>query len=417
MQIPFDTPARKWLVASVAAVLAVAYVGFAATIFLGAWFGGRLELSSLQRAVRLDPTSADYWDHLGRYREFVGRDPGAAIGPYSTAVRLNPHSARYWFDLASAYQVRGDVAHQTLALERAIEADPTTPDVAWEAANLYLVQGQNEKALREFRVVMANDVSLISPSLQFCWHLEPDVNALLRDVVPARSETLLPFLVLLMSKQETAATAKVWDALIQSGQPFERHNMFEYFTYLIRHQAVDEAVLVWRQGTSRFGLGSYLPSSSNLMVNGNFSLNVLNAGFDWQYQKQNSVELTLDPRDFHGGHRSLFISFDGPRVEDAGIFQYVPVQPNTAYEISAYYKSADLEGAGGPHLTVQDMYDPKTIYYDSDDMNEAGFWKSVGGEFTTNPDCNLVVVHIRRVPVGAPIRGKLWVDDFRLAKK
>jgi hypothetical protein len=27
------------------------------------------------------------------------------------------------------------------------------------------------------------------------------------------------------------------------------------------------------------------------------------------------------------------------------------------------------------------------------------------------------VLHVRRIPEGSPIRGKLWVDDFRLAPK
>jgi len=63
------------------------------------------------------------------------------------------------------------------------------------------------------------------------------------------------------------------------------------------------------------------------------------------------------------------------------------------------------------------MYNPKTIYYDSDELKETGYWKSVGGEFTTNADCKLIVLHVRRIPVGSPIRGKLWVDDFRLKKK
>ena len=134
------------MVAAIAVALASAYVGLAGTLFLAAWFGERAELTSLQRAVRFDPGNANYRNHLGRYYELVARDPAAAIGPYTEAVRLNPHSARFWFDLASAYQVRGDVANQTAALEHAIEADPTTPDVAWEAANLYLVQGLQHSA-------------------------------------------------------------------------------------------------------------------------------------------------------------------------------------------------------------------------------------------------------------------------------
>src|SRR5580658_8686907 len=102
---------------------------------------------------------------------------------------------------------------QTTALEQAIEADPTTPDVAWEAANFFLVQGETEKALREFRVVLQNEPTLAAPAIQFCWRIDPDVDSLLRDVVPPRSEAYLAFLYLLMRQQETAGTAKVWAAM------------------------------------------------------------------------------------------------------------------------------------------------------------------------------------------------------------
>jgi tetratricopeptide (TPR) repeat protein len=346
----------------------------------------------------------------------VARDPAGAVEPYRAAVQLNPHSARYWFDLAGAYQILGDIGGQTSALERAVEADPTTPDVAWEAANLYLVQGENEKALREFRVVLGNDPSLAGPAIQLCWRIQPDVDVLLRDVVPARVDAYLAFLSFLMAKQETAGTAKVWSAMMQVRQPFERRNVFEYFRYLIAHKDVDQAALVWRQAAARFGLSAYLPSPINLIVNGNFGLDVLNGGFDWQYQKQQSVALSLDQSDFHGGRRSLSIAFDGPGVVDAGIAQMIPVQPSTAYVFSAYYKNGEIQGAGGAHFMIEDMYD-QTVYYDSDELKEAGFWKSVNGEFTTGPECKLLILHVRRLPAGSPIRGKLWIDDFHLAKK
>jgi hypothetical protein len=113
----------------------------------------------------------------------------------------------------------------------------------------------------------------------------------------------------------------------------------------------------------------------------------------------------------------LQINFDGPGIEDAGIIQLVPVQPGATYNFSAYYKTTDLQGAGGPHLTIQDMYNPKIAYYDSDEMKEADEWTPVGGEFTVPADCKLVVLHVRRLPAGSPIRGKLWVDDFRLTRK
>ena len=416
MQLLLNSPSRKRLILGAAAALCLIYVLLAGRIFVASAYGDKPELASLQRAARLDPDNADYRNRLGRYHALVDRDPAAAIDPYLAAVRLNPHSARYWFDLASAYQVLGDTANQTTALEHAIQADPSTPDVAWEAANFYLVQGQNEKALHEFRVVLENEPTLAGPSIQFCWRIEPDVDALLRDVVPANATAYLAFLDLLMTKQETAATAKVWAALMATSDTFELPYVYRYFQFLLDHKDVDQARIVWQQAAPRFGLSSYVPSRNNLIVNGDFSLDVLNGGFDWQYQKQQSVNLTLDPGDFHGGHRSLLITFDGPGVTDAGIRQFIAVQPATNYEFSAYYKNGEIEGAGGPHFTIQDAY-TQAMLYDSDELKEAGFWKSATGEFTTGDDCKLLVLHVRRLPEGSPIRGKLWVDDFRLSAK
>jgi tetratricopeptide (TPR) repeat protein len=416
MKIPFNTPVRRRVTLVLAAVIATAYVCLGASQFLASWFGSSAELSSLQRAVWLDPANAEYRNHLGRYYDLVARDPASAAAHYKTAVQINPHSARYWFDLASTYQVLGDTPRQTDALEHAIQADATTPDVAWEAANLYLVQGENEKALREFRVVIANDPSLEAVALQFCWRIEPDVDALLRDIVPVRADAYISFLNLLESRQDTEGTKKVWSALMRTRDTFETRYAYDYVRYLILHKDVDQAVLAWQQIAARFGFSAYLPSSENLVVNGNFNLAMLNTSFDWQYQKQSSVNLGLDPSDFHAGRRSLQITFDGPGISDAGIYQFIPVQPNTTYDFTAYYKSGEMEGAGGPHFTIQDMY-TQAVYYESDELKDAGFWKSANGEFTTTPDCKLVVLHIRRLPAGSPIRGKLWVDDFHLVKK
>jgi tetratricopeptide (TPR) repeat protein len=414
MQIPFNKPGQKWLVAVVAVGLAASYLSLAGRECLAAWYGERVDLAGLQQAVKLDPSDADYHDRLGRYYYLIAHDPSAAIEPYRTAVQLNPHSARFWFDLASAYQVLSDTSNQTGALEHAIQADPTTPEVAWEAANFYLVQGNDKKALHEFRVVLGNDPNLAGLAIQFCWRINPDVDVLLRDVVPPRA--YIAFLTLLMTKQETAATKKVWAALMATPESFEPGYAYSYIQYLFDHKDVDEARLVWQQAAPRFALSSYLPTRSNLIVNGNFSLDVLNGGFDWQYEKQSSVALTLDPSDFHSGRRSLLITFDGPGVNDAGIRQFIAVQPDGHYEFSAYYKNGELEGAGGPHITIQDAY-TQAVLYDSDELKDAGFWKSATGEFTTGPECRLVVLHIRRLPAGSPIRGKLWVGDFRLVTK
>lgn len=416
MKFSLDNSRRKGTLLACAVVFATGYIGLASLQFVSSWLGNNPDLRSLQRAARLDPGNAEYRDRLGRYFDFVARDPVSALAQYKFAVRLNPYSARYWFDLASAYQVLGDTGNQGAALEHAIQADAMTPDVAWEAGSLFLVQGKKERALHEFSTVIANDPALGDAALRFCWRINPDVDALLRDVIPHRKDAYLDFLLLLESKFETQGAIKVWNALLETREPFDIQQSYSFIRYLLQQKEVDEAVIAWKQTAIRFGLSSYLPSSSNLVVNGNFNLEVLNGGFDWQYQKQRGVGLTLDPSDFHGGKRSLLITFDGPGISDADIYQFIAVQPNTTYQFTAYYKNGEMEGAGGPHFTVQDMFDQK-VYYESNELKDASFWKSADGEFTTGPDCKLLLLHIRRLPAGSPIRGKLWVDDFHLTKK
>jgi len=57
------------------------------------------------------------------------------------------------------------------------------------------VQGDDAKALREFRVVCRNEPTLADPAIQFCWRINPDVDALLRDVVPPEADAYLAFLI------------------------------------------------------------------------------------------------------------------------------------------------------------------------------------------------------------------------------
>ena len=195
----------------------------------------------------LSPGNADYRHRLGRYLLFVAGDPQSAINSLRAAVALNSHDARYWFDLAAAYQVTGDIGGQRTALERALQAEPTAPDVAWEAANFFLIDGDIDRALHEFRVVIANDISLADASLRACWRVRPDTDVLLRDAVPPRFDALLAFLHMLMSKQEVEGTIKTWQRLTDLHEKFRNRYLYEYVNYLIGAHRPDAAMSAWEQ--------------------------------------------------------------------------------------------------------------------------------------------------------------------------
>ena len=413
MAIPLSNRRRRQFAGSVA-VLACVYVFLAGMEFAASVFAARAELPKLKRAGWLSPGNADYRHRLGRYFAFVAGDPQSAISAFRAAVALNPHDASYWFDLAGAYQVSGDLAGQRSALDRALQAEPTAPGVAWQAANFFLIDGDIDRALREFHVVVGNDNGMVDAALRACWRVRPDTDALLRDVVPDRTDSLISFLRFLTSKQETEGAIKTWARLGQLHEKFPNRYLYEYVHYLIEVRRPDAAMSAWEQTADTLGLSAYLPTEDNLVVNGNFGLDILNGGFDWTYVNRTGVKPLLDPSDFRQGHRSLSLTFEGPGINDAGIQQLIPVHSATTYEFSAYYKSADFQGAGGPQIVLRDAYTGAPLYA-SDILNDADFWKEVHSKVTTPNSTTLLVLAIERFPAGSPIRGKLWLDDFELS--
>jgi tetratricopeptide (TPR) repeat protein len=413
MAIPLSNR-RRWQFAAALAFLACVYFFLTGTEFAASVFASRADLPSLERGVRLSPGNADYRHRLGRYFAFVAGDPQSAIDSLRSAVELNPHDARYWFDLAAAFQVTGDLTGQRAALDRALQAEPTAPDVAWEAANFFLIDGDIDRALREFHVVIENDISLVDAALRVCWRVRPDTDALLRDAVPARTDSLIAFLSLLRSKKETEGAIKTWERLAQLHEKFQNRYLYEHVRYLIEVHRPDAAMSAWEQTAGILGLSAYLPTEDNLVVNGDFSLDILNGGFDWTYVNRTGVRPLLDPSDFHQGRRSLSLTFEGPGINDAGIQQLIPVRGATIYDFSVYYKSADFEGAGGPQIVLRDAY-TGTPLYASDSLNDADFWKEVHSKVTTPDSTTLLRLAIERFPAGAAIRGRLWLDDFDLS--
>src|ERR1019366_8450108 len=239
MRIDLQSRARKVLLLGASLTLAAAYTGLAGARFVAAFLSQRGDLASLQRATHVDPQDAEYHYLLGRYFWLVQRDPDLAVPAFRAAVALNPHAAPYWFDLAAAYELMGYTQGETDALEHAIQADPTTPSIAWEAANFYIVQGNTHDALKEFRVVLANDPDLIIAALDKCWRIEPDVDALLRDVLPPMSTVNSSFLKFLLSKNEMVAASKVWAQMTRLNQPVEKSYVFDYIRSLILAGDVD----------------------------------------------------------------------------------------------------------------------------------------------------------------------------------
>ena len=191
MQIELRSRFRRFSFAVACFVVVALYLQIALRAYLASHLAGKLDSPNIQKAIQLEPANAEYRELLGRNLALSGASLDEAISSYRTAVRLNPYEARYWLDLAGAYQIAGRTSEQAESVEHAVQADPTTPHVAWEAANFFLVQGDQAKALRYFRVVLANDPEAVDSTLQLCWRATGDVNQILDRALPRRSDLYL----------------------------------------------------------------------------------------------------------------------------------------------------------------------------------------------------------------------------------
>lgn len=409
MQFAFRQPAKVWL--SGLLLLTALYLAAVTAQFAAARLSQHVKPANLEWAMRLDPLNAQYRYRLGEYALLQEQSPRDALPWFAKASALNPHRSEYWLAQALASQSLGNLTAEQSSLERALAVDPHTPEVVWQAANLFLAQGSQDLAMKEFREVMQNSPTLTGPAIQICWKVHPDADFLLSNVIPPPAYRA--FLDFLISRNEDAAAARVWDVIVAARQKIERASLFDYLRHLIANRETPQAVAVWQQAAGLANLEAYQPSSENLIINGNFSLEVLNGGFDWLHRKTPGVSLALDPNEAHAGQRSLRITFDGAGIEDAGIRQLVPLAPNTTYDFSAFYKAQDMDGAGGVRFMIQDLY-RETNLFTTDDLTDADFWKKVGGRFTTDSETHLAVLRIARVPAGSPIRGRMWIDGLQL---
>jgi tetratricopeptide (TPR) repeat protein len=371
----------------------------------------------VKRASDLLPGNAEIPHAIGLQLLLANENSGDAIAYLRRAAVTNPNSARYWFDLASAYQVDGNVQGETTALQAAINAEPNDPDTLVEAGMHELVSADPTHAFRMFRRALQSGSRTASAILPACWRATGDARLILSQVLPANPALQLEFLRFLAERNETKAAAEAWDVLLGAkSSRFEPQLGFFYLDYLVREHDPRGFERAWRRlaGTSS-SLMPYLPSD-NLIVNGGFELPMLNAGLDWRHEAAPDVEVGIDSREAHAGSHSLYLSYNGSPVYDAGWHELVPVQPNTHYAFSAWVKSENITSSSGPRLAIVDAYSGANLLL-SGDVLDSHDWYQITGELRVPSETEMASVKFIRAPANTGIRGKLWVDDLKLLKK
>lgn len=407
------SPTRKAALAGLVVAFCAAYVYVAGRDLLAWRWANSKSREKLERASALAGGNADYADRLGRQYFYASQDVPGAVREFERATSLNPGMAQYWMDLALAYSAAGQTSREREAVREAIQADPRTPYVAWDAANFYFALGDFPAAMAQLRPVFQYQSWSARDAMELSWRATHDAPLILEEALPDDAETRASFLKFLLEQNDPQAAAQVWSRMVESGQPFEARLAFPYVQFLLDQKRVAGAQQAWRDlARLDHGFAAYQPALG-VMVNGGFEQEILNSGFDWRYQQVPHVNLALDPSEAHSGARSLLASFDGGPVREVGFWQSVPVRPGTKYELSAFSQAREWSGAGGLRLAVEDAFD-HTPYGASELLATTAGWRQSTFTFTTGPQTTLVTVKLVPEPAGGTLSGRLWLDDVSL---
>jgi tetratricopeptide (TPR) repeat protein len=399
--------------AAIFVVLIGFYVYTVLRVWRADWLQDRHDPQSLEASARLEPWDARTHWLLGMYFLNAAQDQTRALAHLNRAVELNPFEARYWLDLAAANEVANNLGENQNALDRALLAEPTSPYIAWESANFYLVRNQTDRALLLFRVAMEHDPKLTVAALSLCWRATRSVSQIVSQALPAQPVPYFAFLGMLTAQNQSAPANELWHALTAQKLKFTVEEAFPYFDYLIKTKQVDQAEEVWRF------LGKLDPElledpQLNLVSDGGFEGKYVNGAFGWRDQQYSQVDVSLDTSEFHNGTRALRFKFTGPAISETGVYQYVPVRPNMTYRLSAFVRSEDIDSASGPRLVIQDSYSNQALGSTDDLLGTTG-WRQQVVDFVTGPEARLITIRVMRVPGNPLIKGTFWLDDVQLA--
>ncbi|HXQ26882.1 MAG TPA: tetratricopeptide repeat protein [Candidatus Acidoferrales bacterium] len=408
------------LVRMLLAVLLAGMLAEAGREAMASWCARSGSLDALRRAERWDPSNPEWPARYARTvaAEDPDADPPEATTAFERAVELGPHRAENWAALGQTLDLAGDAAGATRAYKRALEDFPRSPEINWEYANFLMREGDAEKAAEPLRAAIAGDPALRTGAFDLAWRGGIPGERIL-EMLPARQDVLSAYLDYLDATGRLDAAAGAWKRLLERPEPFDLDAAERYFDALLYAHRVEELEPVWaalaRHDPERV---HWQPGGAERISNGGFEEDAPNGGFGWRFAPVEGAEAAIDSEVSHEGARSLAVHFDGMRNVDFGhVVEYARVEPDTAYEFTAYTRCEAITTDSGPRIAVYDAYDHAALWVETENLTGTTRWERAALDFRTGPATRLIVVQVVRAPskkLDNQIGGTMWLDDVSL---
>ncbi|HEX4947289.1 MAG TPA: hypothetical protein VFZ34_11520, partial [Blastocatellia bacterium] len=312
---------------------------------------------------------------------------------------------------------------------------------AW--GNHLLRHNQTETAFAEFKRALAIRPTELPLLFDYAWDtFNGDVakmSQMLAPPVAAQAE----FASLLLARGKMSEGLAVWRELNQRAPAFARLHAQTFINALLAKQQYGQAYEVWRTaaqvkrpdeatltGEARQNEANWyavqpLDTGSGLS-NGEFERDLRTGTvapfLTWRLTPTKGLTISRNNQHRKSGEFSLQLNFDVTgNVGFAALEQLVPTKPSTNYRLSFAAKIEDLQTLSAPLVEVYDPADIKRLQAATKPFAlGTSAWQDYTLEFTTAAATDALVVRVQRPACGeppCPIRGRIWLDNFKLEQK
>jgi Tfp pilus assembly protein PilF len=419
MEIALGSKQRRWGVVLLSLAIAAILIPQACILWLANHRLNSNNVDLMERGAKLTPGEAAGWDRVGRLRQFdlLNPDLSQAIADYQTAVRDEPYAAHYWMDLAAAYEAAGDDTRARDAFARAKAVYPASGEVAFNYGNFLLRQQKYAEGFAELRQAVSLDSALLPVAISRSWKSTGDVNQILDQLLPAKTEAYAQAVDFFASSAQLEAALTVWQRLIGLHQPFELTGALPFLERLIQDDRADDARAVWLQALVAAGLPHDAPANGSLIWNGDFARDFANGGLDWRWSDVPGADFSFDSAP-NGNGRAVRVDFSGGiNVSLSAPAQYVPVEPGRSYHFHALMRTDRITTESGMQVLISPPNRKSSVNISTENLTGSHDWTPLEADVIAGPDTHFLLVQLIRRPSRLfenKLDGTVWIADVTL---
>ena len=364
-----------------------------------------------------------------------------AIATFRTAAQLSPEDYRIGVALGQALDRHGEAVEAKKAFAQALTLAPNYYEPHWALANHLLRNNDTKAAFAEFKRALAIRPSELPLLFDYAWNaFNGDVPSIMKALDPS-VQAKASFAAFLIQRDRFSEGITMWRDLGNTTPRLARVNAQSFINTLMTKQHFGAAHEVWEavakikhpdenkwteeeRQTQAQWFEVNTPDAGSLLSNGDFERDLkigpLAPFTIWRLTATKGLSVSRNNQQHTSGTNSLQLNFDiGGNVGFVVIEQLVPIKPSTSYRLSFAAKIEELITLSAPLVEVYDPANLQRLRITTKPFPlGTSTWQDYTTNFTTTAATEAVMVRVLRPACGeppCPIRGKIWLDNFKLS--